>query len=218
MKISYGITVHNEADELNKLLEILIHKTDVEDEIVICDDYSDEPTQEVITSWIQQYGHADMKTIKVYQRKLDGDFASQKNSIIDNSDGDYIFHIDADEYPNENLLHNLKKILEVNDVDLVWIPRVNTVEGITQEHINKWGWTVTEKGWVNYPDYQSRVFRNKEGICWNGKVHEQIIGCENYSHLPPHEELSLYHPKTITKQEEQNEMYQKIMYERRGRL
>ena len=68
MKISYGITVHNEADELNRLLEILIHKTDVEDEIVICDDYSDKKTQEVITSWVQQYGHDDMKVIKVYQR------------------------------------------------------------------------------------------------------------------------------------------------------
>ncbi|MBT7558454.1 glycosyltransferase, partial [Candidatus Woesearchaeota archaeon] len=75
MKISYGITVHNETDELNKLLEILIHKTDPEDEIVICDDYSDEKTQEVITSWIQQYSHE--KTIKVYQRKLDGDFSAQ---------------------------------------------------------------------------------------------------------------------------------------------
>ena len=218
MKISYGITVHNEADELNKLLEILIHKTDVEDEIVICDDYSDEETQFVIQSWVQQYGHEDMKTIKVYQRKLDGDFASQKNSIIDNSDGDYIFHIDSDEYPHETLLEQIKLILEVNDVDVIWVPRVNTVEGITQEHIEKWGWKTTEQGWINYPDYQSRVFRNKEGICWNGKVHEQIIGCENYSHLPPHEELSLYHPKTITKQEEQNELYQKIMYERRGRL
>ncbi|MBT4208187.1 glycosyltransferase, partial [Candidatus Woesearchaeota archaeon] len=62
MKISYGITVHNEADELNKLLEILIHKTDPEDEIVICDDYSNEETKEVITSWTQQY--ADAKVIK----------------------------------------------------------------------------------------------------------------------------------------------------------
>ena len=75
LQISYGITVHNEAEELNRLLEILIHKTDAEDEIVICDDYSDEKTQEVITSWVQQYGHEDMKTIKVYQRKLNGDFA-----------------------------------------------------------------------------------------------------------------------------------------------
>ena len=211
MKISYGITVHNEADELNKLLEILIHKTDVEDEIVICDDYSDEETQFVIQSWVQQYGHEDMKTIKVYQRKLDGDFASQKNSIIDNSDGDYIFHIDADEYPHETLLEQLKLILEVNDVDLIWIPRVNTVEGITQEHIDKWGWKTTEQGWINYPDYQSRVFKNSPDIRWKRKVHEQIDGCKTYAHLPPHEELSLYHVKTISKQEEQNEMYQRMM-------
>ena len=211
MKISYGITVHNEADELNKLLEILIHKTDVEDEIVICDDYSDEETQFVIQSWVQQYGHSDMKTIKVYQRKLDGDFASQKNSIIENSSGDYIFHIDADEYPNEKLLLNLKLILEVNDVDLIWIPRVNIVEGITQEHMNHWGWKSTEQGWINYPDFQSRVFRNSPDIRWKRKVHEQIDGCKTYAHLPPHEELSLYHVKTISKQEEQNKLYSELI-------
>ena len=211
MKISYGITVHNEADELNRLLEILIHKTDEEDEIVICDDYSDEETQKVITSWIQQYGHEDMKTIKVYQRKLDRDFSAQKNSVIENSSGDYIFHIDADEYPNETLLSQLKEILEINDVDLIWIPRVNIVDGITDEHIQKWGWRVSEKGWVNYPDYQARVFRNDEKIRWVRPVHEYIGGCKTYSHLPPHEELSLYHPKTIDKQEEQNKFYSGLM-------
>ena len=38
MKISYGITVHNEAEELNKLLEILKKNIGNEDEIVICVD------------------------------------------------------------------------------------------------------------------------------------------------------------------------------------
>ena len=207
MKISYGITVHNEADELNRLLEILIHKTDKEDEIVICDDYSDEKTQEVITSWVQQYGHEDMKIIKVYQRKLEGDFAAHKNSVIENCSGDYIFHIDADEYPHEMLLQQLKEIIEMNDVDLIWIPRVNTVKGMTQEHIKKWGWRISEKGWVNYPDYQARVFRNHKDIRWTRPLHEVITGCKTYAHLPPHEELSLYHPKTIQKQEQQNMFY-----------
>ena len=152
MKISYGITVHNEADELNKLLEILIHKTDPEDEIVICDDYSDEKTQEVITSWIQQYSHE--KTIKVYQRKLDGDFSAQKNSVIENSTGDYIFHIDADEQPHETLLQQLKQIIEMNDgVDLIYVPRVNTVDGITEHHIQKWGWRVN----APYEIYNEKV-------------------------------------------------------------
>jgi len=208
LKISYGITTHNEAEELNKLLEILVHKTDKEDEIVICDDYSDEPTQNVIDSWCQQYGHDDMKVIKVYQRKLDGDFAAHKNSVIENSTGDYIFHIDADEYPHETLLEQLKQIIEMNDgVDLIWIPRVNTVEGMTQEHVQKWGWRISEKNWVNYPDYQSRVFRRDKSIRWKRPLHELIDGCKTYAHLPPHEELSLYHPKTIQKQEQQNMFY-----------
>jgi len=208
MKISYGITVHNEADELNKLLEFLIHKTRENDEIVICDDYSDEETQFVLQSWSQQYGHA--KLIKIYQRKLDGDFSAQKNSVIENCDGDYIFHIDADEIPHENLVDILPKMLETNDVDLVWVPRVNTVEGFTEEHRMKWGWRVSEKGWVNYPDYQARVFKNREDIRWTRKVHEYIDGYKTYAHLPPHEELSLYHPKTLEKQIKQNELYASI--------
>ena len=137
MKISYGITVHNEADELNRLLEILIHKTDKEDEIIICVDGEDDGVRFVLDSWCQQYGHDDMKVIKVYQRKLEGDFSAQKNSVIENSTGDYIFHIDADEYPNEILLQQIKQILEMNDVDLVWIPRVNTIEDMKEEHIQK---------------------------------------------------------------------------------
>ena len=211
MKISYGITVHNEADELNRLLEILIHKTDKEDEIVICVDGEDDAVEFVLQSWTQQYGHDGMKVIKVYQRKLEGDFAAHKNSVIENCSGDYIFHIDADEYPNEILLSQLKQILEINDVDLIWIPRVNTVEGLTDEWANRWGWRVTENGWVNYPDYQSRVFRNSPDIRWQNKVHERIFGAKTYAHLPPQEELSLYHPKTIDKQIQQNKFYEGIV-------
>ena len=179
MKISYGITVHNEADELNKLLDILIHKTDKEDEIVICVDGHDDGVRFVLDSCTQQY--SDIKMIKVYQRKLDGNFSDQKNSVIENSTGDYIFHIDADEYPNEILLQQLKEIIEMNEgVDLIWIPRVNTIENMEQRHIDRWGWKVSEKGWVNYPDYQARVFRRDESIRWTRPLHEYIKGCKTY--------------------------------------
>ena len=205
MKISYGITVHNESEELNKLLEILVHKTQAEDEIVIVQDGDDKKVEEVISSWMNQY--LDAKGIYWYTRKLDGNFADQKNYVIEQCEGDYIFHIDADEYPHEILLEQLPQILEINDVDLVWIPRVNTVDGFTQDDVQRWGWRVTENGWVNYPDYQARVFRNDEKIRWTRPLHEYITGCKTYSHLPPQEELSLYHPKTKEKQEEQNKFY-----------
>ena len=207
MKISYGITVYNEAEELFRLTDLLINNIDKEDEIVICVDGNDEKVKLVLENLQKTYQWNS--NIIIYNRKLEKDFAAHKNSVIENSTGDYIFHIDADEYPHETLLLKLKPILEINEgVDLIWIPRVNTVDGIDPGyHLKQWGWVMNENGWVNYPDYQARVFRNDESIRWTRPLHEYITGCKTYSHLPPQEELSLYHPKTIEKQEQQNMFY-----------
>ena len=219
MKISYGITVYNEAEELKRLLEVLYNSIDDQDEVVVCVDGEDDAVRFELDVYSKKFSDS-YKPMKVYQRKLNKNFAAQKNSIIDNSTGDYVFHIDADEYPNKILLQQLKQILTINDVDLVWIPRVNTIEGMREHHIQKWGWRVTENNWVNYPDYQARVFRNDKSIRWERPLHEVIRGYKTYSHLPPHEELSLYHPKTIERQEEQNmfynENFSKEMNFRRG--
>ena len=202
MKVSYGITVHNEAEELKRLLNILTDKIDKEDEIVICIDGDDVKVEAVLGEYLSE------NEASVYKRKLNGDFPAQKNSVIENSTGDYIFHIDADEYPSDGLLEYVKPILEANDIDLIWVPRVNTVDGITEQHIQQWGWRVSEAGWVNYPDYQSRIFKNSPEIRWKSKVHERIFGAQTFSHLPPNETMSLYHPKTIDKQEKQNKFYE----------
>ena len=201
MKISYGITVHDEQRELERLLSKLLVGIDEQDEVVICVDGNHKGVKEVIELY-----SIDSRVIH-YNRKLDGNFADHKNSVIEKSTGDYIFHIDADEYPHEILLQQLKQILEINDVDLIWIPRVNTIQGMEQHHIQKWGWRITENNWVNYPDYQSRVFRHDNEIRWERPLHELIKGAKTYAHLPPQEELSLYHPKTIQKQERQNKFY-----------
>ena len=204
MKISYGITVHNEAEELKRLLDILTNKIDKEDEIVICIDGDDEKVESVVGEYLSE------NEAVVYKRKLNGDFSAQKNSVIENSSGEYVFHLDADEYPNDILLQQIKPILESNEVDLIWVPRVNTVDGITEQHVQQWRWRVSDKGWVNYPDYQSRIFKNSPEIRWQSKFHERIHGAQTYAHLPPHEELSLYHPKTIDKQEKQNKFYETL--------
>ena len=208
MIISYGITVHKEAEELRRLLDVLYKNIDDNDEIIVCVDGDDDAVRFELDIYSKKF-YDDSRVMKVYQRELKKDFASQKNSVIENSVGDYVFHIDADEYPNEILIKQLKEILTINNVDLVWIPRVNTIDGMKEEHIKRWGWKVTEKGWVNYPDYQARVFRNDNSIRWERPLHEVIRGYKTYSHLPPHEELSLYHPKTIERQEEQNMFYNK---------
>ena len=206
MKISYSILTHNDTDSLQKLLQFLVSRTDEEDEIVILDDYSDNPkTKEILDVM------TSMHEMTFEQRHLLKDYASQKNHLRKMCTGDYIFNLDADEIPNKNLMKNIKPILESNPtIDLYWVPRVNTVNGITQEHIDKWRWQVNEKGWVNWPDYQGRIWRNRPNIMWKNKVHEVLTGYKEHTYLPPEEEFCFYHHKEIEKQEKQNNFYNTI--------
>lgn len=205
LKLSYCITVCTELVEIQKLLHLLVKNKREEDEIVVIfDSKNGYDTVRVVLD------NRDNPGYTWYPFEFDGDFSALKNFGKSKCSGDYIVHLDSDEYPHTTLMEQLPQIIEMNETELIWLPRVNTVSGITEEHIQKWRWRVTEKGWVNYPDYQSRCFLNADHIRWEGKVHETIKGAKTYSHLPPYEELSLYHPKTIRKQEQQNELYRGI--------
>ena len=206
MKLSYSMLTHNETDSLSELIQFLVKHKDEEDEIVILDDYSDnEKTNEILDFTTSKY------EIKFEQRHLLKDYAGQKNYLKNMCTGEYIFNLDADELPNTFLIKNIKDILQSNPtIDLYWVPRVNTVDGITQEHINKWGWKVNDKGWINFPDYQGRIWRNRPNILWKNKVHEVLTGYKEHTYLPAEEQFCFYHPKDIERQEKQNEFYDTI--------
>ena len=206
MKISYAITVHNELEELTKLLDFLNNKIREEDEIVIQYDEGG-VTQEVLEFLnIKKELHG----YTVVGFPLNKDFSSYKNNLKSNCTGDYIFQIDADEIPHEVMFAYLPEVLQSNPVDIIFVPRINTVNGLTQEHIQKWKWNVNEKGWVNWPDYQTRIYKNTEDVTWMNKVHEKITGYDTFSNFPAEEHWSLYHPKQIDRQEKQNEFYETI--------
>ena len=206
MKISYSMLTHNETDSLLELIEFIAKHKDEEDEIVILDDYSDnEKTKEILETM------CSIHEIKFEQRALLKNYAEQKNHLKNMCSGDYIFNLDADEKPNKFLMENIKGIIESNPtIDLYWVPRINTVKGLTQKHIDKWRWQVNEKGWVNFPDYQGRIWRNRPNIIWKNPVHEVLEGYKEHTFLPMEEEFCFYHPKDIGRQEKQNEFYDTI--------
>ena len=220
INISFAITVCDEAYELSRLLKQLETCTIENDEIIIQVDSSN-TTDEVLkiisdfeglyNPVISRRRKIIIPAIKVFS-DLNGDFATFKNSIKKRCSKDWIFFLDADEEISQDQIHLIREIIELNQdkVEVMLVPRVNIVEGLTQQHIDKWGWRVNEKGWINFPDYQFRICKNIPEIQWKNKVHEVLIGYKSLAPLPDNEIVALKHIKTIEKQEKQNNLYDNI--------
>lgn len=205
--ITYAITVCNELEELTKLVDFLQNKIRDIDDIVI--QYDNSNSSKDVTDYLQIIKTLH-KNINVISFPLNKDFASFKNNLKNNCNGDYIFQIDADEIPSEYLIRYLPDILENNKVDVIFVPRINIVNGITDGDIFKWQWRKDERGWINFPDYQMRLIKNTPDVIWMNKVHEVITGYSTVSNFPADENFALIHIKDIDRQRKQNEFYNTI--------
>lgn len=213
MKLSYLVTVHNETDTLIRLLERLVNNRVDGDEIVILDDYSDNPkTAEIIFECCKN------RDVYKYLHKLDGNYGAHKNFGTEKCKGEWIVQLDGDENPSETLIFNIRDIISTNlNVELIYVPRINDFVGVTSEHAKQWGWKLTPSPFcqnrmiVNWPDYQSRIYKRvPDRIKWDRKLHEKIVGHTEYAFLPDDEDLALYHDKTIETQIQTNLRYNKL--------
>jgi len=247
MKISFAICTHNEGDYIRQLLSKLTDfiradkPSGIEYEIVVLDDYSDNSeTNDILTEFSQD--------IIIKHHALNGNFAEHKNFMNSLCTGDWILNLDADEWVTDDFLGYMSMIIEANpNIDAYKIARVNTIEGLTLKHLQRWGWMITkmeqyrkirvidpqsdeykllkdfdhiiseEDGVVTYyepivayPDFQMRLYKNDPKIHWIKPVHEQLVGFSRFGILPHEPILSIQHFKTITRQEQQNSLYEKI--------
>ena len=208
MKISYAITVVNEIKEIQTLLPLLIENKREVDEIVV--QYDNQKVTIEVLEYLNDLTF-DKKIDKTIGYPLNGDFGTYKQHLTQNCTGDWIFQLDADETIDPILIQGLSNILEGNDtIEMFFIPRINIVNGLTESHIKKWRWNVNEKGWVNFPDVQGRLYQNKQSIFWAGKVHEQLQGFESYTIFPQDETYCIKHIKEIERQEKQNALYETL--------
>lgn len=205
MTISYAVTVCNEFVEIQRLLTFLTQNIRKDDEIVVLLDLTkNTPTTELV-AYLHKLSSANQITL--VEDNFNNHFADWKNRLTKACTKEFIYQIDADEMIDPEILEFLPQILEDNDVDAYLVPRINTVGGITQEHIQRWGWRVDNKNRINFPDYQMRIYRNNGEIKWKNKVHEVLTGYKTLANLPTDEVFCLIHDKTIDRQVKQNNYY-----------
>lgn len=204
MRLTYAITVCNEARELNDLLYFLKRVKDLEDEINILVD-SKKVTDEV-RSVLESYDD-----IVVSEREFCGNFSDHRNYHASLCKGEYIFVIDADEIPQESLIKNIKTIIQNSGSDLIYVPRINICPGYTKEWLDKYKFNVNECGWINWPDNQGRVYKNNGKLKWSKGLHETISGSEKTIGIQNDPNFALWHIKSVEKQELQDTFYKTLI-------
>jgi len=206
--VSYAITACNERKELENLIDDVLSEITPKDEIVI---QLDTTATDEVKEYVNSLKEKKIPNLITTSFSLNGNFSNFKNNLNKFCTKKWIFQLDADETVSSYLLSTLHDILKLNDdKDVILVPRINTVHGLTQQDIDLWKWRVNDKGWINFPDLQWRLFKNDDKISWVNPVHEQLIGFKNISKLPPEPEYCLLHPKTIDRQRKQNEFYKNM--------
>ena len=207
--ISYCTIVYNEIDEIQRLLSFLSTNLNKDDEIVVVQSYKydDEQISEIfrdIASIIAQF------TQSYFTFKFQNNFSDMKNFMNQKATKNYIFNLDADEIISVNTLNSIRNVIINNNIDLYYLPRINTVLNYTDADINMYSWRVNENKWINWPDYQPRIYKNNGLIRWAGAVHEQIMGHSTHAFIDADPNYAIIHTKTIEKQRQQNHLYSQI--------
>lgn len=202
VNISYAICVCNEDRELNSLVNFLLKVKGEEDEInILVDSTKVTPeVREVLKSYDDK--------IVVNERAFDGKFSDHRNYHATKCKGDYIFAIDADEMPQEALINNIKTF----DGDIMYVPRINICPGYTADWITDYKFNLNEMGWVNWPDYQGRYYKNNGEIKWSNDLHEKLEGPnpDKVAMLEAKPLIALWHIKTVERQDRQRAYYESL--------
>lgn len=119
-------------------------------EIIVVDDYSEDNTSEI----------ANRSGAKVFKRRLNGDFSSQRNYGLNKTNNRWVLYIDSDEIVSGNLRKEIEDAVIKDDYDGYLINRTDVV----------WGEKIKFGEFRN--NYILRLGKKGKGE-WKRKVHEK---------------------------------------------
>ena len=178
-KYSIAMITYDDMDTIQNTLDNV--RPYIVSDFVIVDGGSTDGTLETLKKFRDEVGE---DKVLLLEKKWNHDFEVQKNFALDNTKEEWRVLIDADEKLEHLLWNQLPWHIwdaERNDVDCISLPRINIVDGLDQEMVERQGWQLSYFQWVNYPDYQERIY--KRNCRYSGRTHERIIGAKKNAAL-----------------------------------
>ncbi|MBS5037704.1 MAG: glycosyltransferase family 2 protein [Fusobacterium sp.] len=114
IKISVIVPVYNTSKFLEKCLNSIIEQNFKDIEIIIINDCSTDNSLEIINELIK----TDSRIILINKEKNEG-LSAARNSGIKIAKGEYVLHIDSDDWIEQNYFKNMYEYAKKNQADIV---------------------------------------------------------------------------------------------------
>jgi glycosyltransferase involved in cell wall biosynthesis len=202
-RISIALLIHNETTQFRWLMEALAPAFPLIEEIVVVDDFSDDACVAAVRSY------EGRTPLRFFQRSLNRDFAQQRNYMKSLCRGDYIFYLDPDELPSDDVVRGLPKIcrqMADADIDACTLPRVNILYP-SDELQHPRSLDLSNPAYKVHWEDQFRLLRNSPALYWTMPLNEYLTGMRRCYRFPRAMRYALLHPKTVTRGQSQLEFY-----------
>ncbi|WP_319542816.1 glycosyl transferase family 2 [uncultured Pseudodesulfovibrio sp.] len=110
--------------------------------------------------------------VRHFAHPLD-DFASQRNRMLEQCEGDWILYLDGDEMFSEDVWSLFPACMLVKRLEACYFPRMTLYPDDKHSKV----------GYGLWPDLQLRLFKNNAGIRFERPIHEKLTGIEGRTAL-----------------------------------
>lgn len=162
MKISVIVVVYNAVLTISRMLDSILAQNFDDFEIVVIDDGSTDGSEEICN----QYASRDAR-VRVFHQANSGVSAARQKGL-DESNGEYIIHADADDYIEGEMLSRLYEKASAENADVVFCNYFNdSSDGIIS--------LVRQCPPSNPRDTLKALLTNLHGSCWNKLVRRSCL-------------------------------------------
>lgn len=165
-KVSVVIPVYNCENYLERTINSYIQQTLQDWELILVDDGSKDKSWEIINEFVAKDSH-----IKGYHKE-NGGCVSARQYGMQYATGDYLIHVDADDWVESDFLDNLYKKAIDTDADMVWC-------NCFCNDRNVWNFRCPE----NSSEMIHLILQQKLwGVMWNKLIKREIV--KEYGYVP----------------------------------
>lgn len=164
--VSIGIPVYGVEKYIERCARSLFEQTYENIEYIFIDDCTPDKSIEILKKVLDDYP-LRKEVVHIIQHEHNKGLAGARNTFIEHATGEFVIHVDSDDWVDENLVEKLVSKQSDNDADVVFVNYIKVYKDHNQER--------NEIPFIDEKEYRDNVLLRKAfGHIWGRLIRKSL--------------------------------------------